>query len=448
MNLLEPEFRKIEEDKGSEYLRFYIQTCFEDFHSYDITLALEGMSAEMVTEVVEALEEPQGRAVFEYLMESVRTEVFLLFDKESQVNMIEKMAHDERIDLLKTLPKDLMQTICQRIPEEDMRDIRNLIGYDEETTGALMTSDYTFLSVGMIVSEALKKVREEAKNKETIYYLYVVDGGHRLVGFVSLRDLIMAKDSDEIKDIMKADVLRIQDEDDKKEAAQMISDYDLLALPVVNIQGKLVGIVTVDDVVDTLMEENTEEIFNLAAAGSPLDYFKSSILMVFKERVIWLIILVLVGFISSAVLRNFQPMIEASIALIFFLPLMCSAGGNAGTQSATVVIRGLAMNNIHVRDIGRVFIKECLVGILLGVCIGAFSFLRSLMMGTSLLLGLVVALSTTVTLILSTSIGCLLPLLSKRLNVDPALMSGPLIASLVDIFCIFVYFSIARVFLI
>lgn len=447
MNLIEPELRALYQSQTREEFSRYIHLCFVDLHPNDIATVLVGMQEELVTAVLDAIDLDRQVEIFYHLPDGLKKDIFMNFSFESQVEFIRLMLSDERIDLLKTVPKSLYSLIFEQLSDQDRQDISALINYPEDIVGSLMSSEYMFLLASMTVSQSLVKIRQEALGKETIYYLYVVDQNRHLIGFVSLRDLIVSDDKVLIQSVMKTDVLRVRDTDEQCKVSQLISDYDLLAVPVVTVQGKLVGIVTVDDVVDVLIDEDTEDILAMAAAGKPMDYFSSSIWMIYRERVVWLFVLVWVGFLSGLVLKNFESTLDKFLPLIYFLPLMCSAGGNAGTQSSTVIIRGMAVNEIRIEDIYRVFKKEFFVGILLGCSIGFLSCLRSLTLNSSLKLAFVITLSTTLTLILSTSIGCLLPLFCKKMKLDPALMSAPLIASLVDVFCIFLYFSVASVLL-
>jgi magnesium transporter len=315
--------------------------------------------------------------------------------------------------------------------------------YKEGTAGSILTTEYAFLSQDISASEALNELKKQAFDRETIYYVYVIDKDRKLLGFISLKDILIANGNELIKDIMNTNTISAHVNDDKEQVARNLSDYDLLAIPVVDSENKLVGIVTVDDVVDIIQQEHTEDIYKYGAAGDYVDYMGSHPRIIAKQRILWLLVLVAMGFISGMVMEKHAYQLQAVIALAFFIPLLSGSGGNAGTQSSTVIIRGLATGEIRIRDVLRIFFKELSIGAMVGLAMGILAALRALVLNKDTLLAITVGLAMIATVIVATTLGAVLPLLFKKMKLDPALMSGPFIASIVDIVSLLVYFRIA-----
>jgi magnesium transporter len=315
--------------------------------------------------------------------------------------------------------------------------------YQEDSAGALMTTDYASLPPGITVREAIEKIKLQAFDRETIYYIYIVGQDRELLGFVSLKDVIVSPSHRMIADIMNKNVISANVNDDKETVAQKLSDYDFLAIPIVNQNNHLVGIVTVDDVVDVVIEENTEDFYKYGAAGEAIDYMKSSPVQVAKQRVFWLVLLIFVGFLSAWVLQSNSSQVQKVVALSFFIPLLLGAGGNAGTQSSTVVIRGLATGNVDISDLFRVVRKEVTIGAMVGTFMALLVAIRATLLNGDPRLGLTVGLAMIANVSLATTLGAVLPMTFKKLRLDPALMSGPFITSIVDICSLLMYFKIA-----
>jgi magnesium transporter len=444
-SLIAPEIHEIMDDLD---FKQKIQDSFSDLHAYEVSTSLEGLEPFEIARILLALGIPKGVDIFEEFEDSDKSDIFLCFTLDERVTYIEEMSHDERIDLLKILPENIQNQVYRRIDQSDRDDIKKLMIYEEGSVGSLVTTAYASVKQDDSVKEALAHLRKTSLDKETIYYVYVVDKENRLLGLVSLRELIIAAPSTLIKNIMSSDVVSLCVEDDQEGASKLIRDYDLIALPAVDEKGVLVGIVTVDDLVDVVIEENTEDILNLGAAGKHVPYLSSSVLTAASQRGIWLFILICVGFVSGYVLERYQFIFDSVMPLVFFIPLLCASAGNAGTQSATIVIRELATDGIDLEDIWRVLRKEFLIGILLGVGLGLMAAIRAFFFDSQsdlgLKMGMTVGASMILVIIFSTSCGAILPIMFKKLNLDPALMSGPLISSLVDICCLLTYLEIAR----
>ncbi|HQO58235.1 MAG TPA: magnesium transporter [Candidatus Omnitrophota bacterium] len=441
MSLITPQIQEILKmpDKEQKLREF-----FSDMHPYDIFVLCEDMDNYGITECIKALGVPRGIDVFEYFEDERREEIFNCFSREWMADILEEMAPDDRADFVKFLPEVKREEILPLVARAERLDIKNLMEYQEGTAGSILTTDYAFLPPDITVRDAIEKIKQQAFDRETIYYIYVIDSERKLLGFVTLKDMIVAPSHKMVADIMLRNLISANVNEDKEAVAKKLNDYDFLAIPIVNDLNQLVGIVTVDDVVDVVIEETTEDIYKYGAAGEYIDYLKASSLHVAKQRVIWLLLLVFVGFVSAWILQQNAEIIERVVALSFFTTLLLGAGGNAGTQSSTVVIRGMATGNINLNDLLEVIRKELGVGVLMGAVLAVLVSLRALFITHGdPKLGITVGVAMIANVCLATTLGAVLPMLFKKINLDPALMSGPFISSIVDVFSLLIYFRIA-----
>ena len=409
-----------------------------------------------VAEFLESLEPAEIWRVLAALPLELRSEIFERFDLEDQselvsgrgraevARLLEEMPPDDRADLVQTLDEEARDEILPLVARAEREEIRRLSSYEEGTAGSEMSTDYVFVRADTKVSEAIAKLRSQASETETIYTVYVVDDQHRLKGVVSLEKLILARPNQTVGDIMKGEVIFARADEDREEVARDFAKYDLLAMPVVNDNGVLVGTVTVDDVVDVIEEEADEDIYHLAAAGEPMDYLKASIFEIARQRIAWLLMLVVVGCISGLIMRQNREVLEMYVALMFFIPLMCGSGGNAGCQATIVVVRGLATGEIMTTDVLQVFRKELLVGLVIGLTLAVITGGLSFLMERHFALSLTLALAMFCTVLVAKIAGCLLPILFNAIGVDPAHMSAPLITTIVDIGSLLLYLQLAR----
>ncbi len=439
-SLAGPEIREILEQ---EHYQEKLRELFDEMHPYDIFSLIEDLPPEDIARIIAALKE-KGIEVFEYFSDEDKKEIFYCFSRGKMVDLLEEMSSDERADFIKRLPEEIIDDILPLVAQADRNDIKKLVAYKEGTAGAIMTTEYANVPPDMTVEEAMDYLRKIAPNRETIYYIYVTDKARRLIGFVSLRELIVARKGAKIEDIMHKDVISVKASEPATEAAKKISDYDFLALPVVDENDALVGIVTVDDVLDVVVEEDTEDMLSYGATGVVHQYLEEPVFGIAKKRIMWLLILVFVQFISGAILQAHSAQLQAMIAIAFFIPVLSGTGGNAGSQSSTTIIRGLATSDISEDDMFRVFRKELMTGLMVGSFLGAIGFFRAQIMEKNVLLAITVFLSMVATVTMATVSGAVLPILFKKMKLDPALMSGPFIASIVDIVSIFIYLEIAR----
>jgi magnesium transporter len=442
LSLISPEIKEI---LNSPDATKQLKEIFGDMHPYDIFILCEDLEDTEIAECIKALGTPTGIELFEKFDDQRRDEIFECFSKEWMADILEKMAPDERADFVKFLPAERLEKVLPLIARAERIDISKLIEYKEGTAGSLLTTEYAWLPPDITLKEALEKIKAQAFDRETIYYIYVVDSDRKLIGFISLKDIMLAPSNSILQDVMYKNVISAHVDEEKEIVAKRISDYDFLAIPVVDDHDRLVGIVTVDDVVDVVIEESTEDMYKYGAVGEYLDYMKSSAFQMAQQRVLWLVILVCVGFISAWVLEHNTIHLKTVVALTFFIPLLLGASGNAGTQSSTVVVRGLATGGIKIRDLLKVMKKEITVGILVGMFMATVVSLGALLRKQSPEIGMTVGCSMVITVTLATTLGAFLPILFKRLKLDPALMSGPFITSIVDIVSLFIYFHIATI---
>lgn len=384
-----------------------------------------------------------------------RAETFTYFEPEQQLrlarelpraalaNLVSEMAADERTDLYKRFDQDQRDALLPTLAQAERESIRKLSAYEEGTAGALMTSDYAMLKKGMNVAEALYTLRHEAPDAETIYQAYVTDDERKLLGVVSLRELILADPDKHIQDLMVSDVVRGEVSDDQEDIAKKIARYDLLALPITDEQGVLIGIVTYDDAMDVVSEEATDDIHKSAGVSTVIGNLKSaSIGLLYRKRVFWLVLLVFGNLFSGAGIAHFEDIIVANIVLVFFLPLLVDSGGNAGSQSATLMVRALATGEVVMRDWFYLLGREALVALALGgtmaVAVSLLGFVRG-----DATVALVLALSMVAIVMLGCMIGMSLPFILSRFNFDPASASAPLITSVCDAVGVVTYLFIA-----
>lgn len=420
-----------------------LRDIFSGFHSRDIFILCEDLDPDENAIIVMALDYPQGVEFFQEFRTLQKLEIFKHFSKEWMAKVLEQMAPDERADFLKSLPEEQVDKILPLVAQAERNDIRKLLSYAEGTVGSVLTTEYASLPADITANEAIDRLKKQAFNRETIYYVYIVDCNRRLIGFVSLKDLLVAESSDVIQDIMFVNVISVHVDEDQAIAAQKLADYDLLAIPVVDAEERLVGIVTHDDVVDVLIEEYTEDIYRYGAVGEYIDYMNSRPFMIAKHRILWLLLLVVVGFVTGIIMEHYEIQMQAVVALVFFIPLLCGSGGNAGTQSSTVVIRGLATGEINMNDLFAVFRKELVIGSIVGLAMAILAGARAIILNKNPLLAVTVGLAMIATVIVATTLGAVLPIVFKKMKMDPALMSGPFISSIVDIVSLVIYFQIA-----
>lgn len=422
----------------------------------------EGLSALEPAEVWAVLRHtpsPQRSEIFSHLDEDLQVEVVRMLRREEMARLLADMPPDDRVDLFKRMPEELQESVLPALAQAEREDIRRLAAYKEGTAGAVMTSDYATLSPDLTAAQAIERLREVAPDKETIYYAYVVDAQRRLLGFVSLRDLILARRDAKIRDIMHRDVIFARVDDDQEDAARIIQKYDLIALPVVNGGDALVGIITHDDAIDIITQEHTEDMEKLMAIAGSHEagvYLKTPAWVHFKNRAYWIVGLAALGLVSGMIIHSFEDALMKLLILALYMPMVADTGGNTGSQAATVVVRALALREVSPRDTIRVLWKEFNVAILLAVVLGILSWAKVMFLsrgseipaGFSLgKIGAAIAVALALQVVTATLIGALLPLAAAKMKLDPAVVASPALTTIVDITGLMIYFSTAKVLL-
>ena len=393
---------------------------------------------------------PHDRAVeaFEYLPVDEQEALLNSLTNQEVRSILNDMSPDDRTELFEEMPAELVKKFISYLSSEERKLAGEILNYPPNSVGRLITPDFVQLYEDMKVKDALQHIRKVGLSKETIYHCYVLDKEKRLKGVVSLKRLVLMDPEAKISEVMFKEVIKVNVYTDKEEAANIFKRYDLIVLPVVDNNDKLVGIVTFDDLVDVLEDEATED-FERIAAILPVErpYMEAGFFSVVWKRSFWLIVLVLLESISSLVIQKYSQTIQKWVALSFFIPILIDTGGNAGTQSATIIIRSLAIGEVRVKDFFKIIFRESLVGLFIGGIIALVGAIRVLLQQNNWILSVSVGFSMGITIFLAAIVGGVLPLVFKKLKLDPALMSGPLITTIVDVLGIFIYFQVAHLFL-
>ena len=412
--------------------------------------------------------------IWEILEEEEKTRVFLLLDLERKVHLITELSKPDQERLILNLPMENTRALFYEVEPDDLVDIMQaatpevresvwnslsdsakqetkfLLRFDADDAAGLMTPRYLAIRSTLTVGQALAFIRSTGRDVETVYYIYVVDQLRRLMGVVSLKDLLFHDDSERIDAIMVRESVSVREDTDQEEVAKVLETYDLIALPVLDDYNRLLGIVTFDDVIDVIRNEQTEDVYKMGAMEGGLErYTESTIWQLIKKRIPWLVILLVAGTLTTNVINHFQSLIVAAAFLVWFVPVITQTGGNSGTQSSTLMIRGLATGEIHFRDIGEVVGKEILVGALMGILLGGVLWLRGVFLppGIGELQALAVGASLVFVVLFSSVIGAVAPLVISRLGMDPTVMAGPLMATVIDVAGLTIYFQVARLIL-
>jgi magnesium transporter len=453
--LFVPELRDLLAKKNVKGLREFCASS----HPATVAEFLGGLTPEEVWHVLTVLEPRLQAEIFGHLDEDLQVSLAEALKRQDLAGIVTHMSADERVDLLKRLPEDKQERLLPVLAQAEREDIRRLSSYAEGTAGAVMTSDYATLSPEQTASEAIAKLRREAPDKETIYYSYVLDSSRRLIAHVSLKDLILARPEKRVEEIMHRDIIFAHVTDDQEDAAQKIAKYDLIALPVVNGNNVLVGIITHDDAIDIIHQEHTEDMEKfMAITGSHETgtYLRTSSWGHFKHRCVWLVVLAALGLVSGYIVQSFEGLLLQFAILATFMPMLADTGGNTGSQSATLVVRALALMEISTRDMLRVLWKEFKVGLPLALLLAGLAFGRVILFaegsgrpdGYSVSsIGAAIGVALGLQVMTATLIGALLPLAVAKLKFDPAVVASPALTTIVDITGLFIYFMTAKLLL-
>ena len=411
----------------------------------DIAEFLDQLDLKTALLVFRLLPKDEAAAVFAYLSPLRQTELSKLVNENELQQIINDLFFDDKIDFLEEMPASVVKRIIQNSSEKERTLINQFLHYPEDSAGSVMTIEYVDLKKEMSVQAALERIRHTAPDKETIYVCYVIDASRHLEGIVSLRDLVIAAPEQKISEIMQQDIIFAKTNDDKEYIADLVKKYDLLAIPITDNEKRLVGIVTVDDILDVIEDENTEDFHKMAALQPTTEeYLDSSVLQMARQRITWLLFLMLSATFTGYIIRSYQSALEAVVALTVFIPMLMDTGGNAGSQSSTLIIRSLALNEISIHHLPKVLWKEFRVSLVVGSILASVNFIRILLVERyPVAVAATVSLTLVFTVMTAKIVGSSLPIFAKQLKIDPAIMASPLITTVVDTISLLIYFSLA-----
>jgi len=418
---------------------------------------LEQIQPADIAEILDELQSKDAIIVFRLLPKETAVDVFSRISADRQMEIstmvseeelkviIDELYFDDMIDFLEEMPANVVKRILRNTSEAERKLINQFLNYPENSAGSLMTIEFIDLKKEMTVEDALAKIRRIGMDKETIYTCYAIDPERKLEGIVSLKDLVLAPADKKVKDIMKTDIIYVDTYDDQEEVADIFKKYDLLSVPVVDQEKRLVGIITIDDIVDVIEQENTEDFHRMAAMNpTEEDYLSTSVLNLARKRITWLLFLMISATFTGYIIRYYEKALESVVALVAFIPMLMGTGGNAGSQSATLIIRSMALGEIEFRDILKVIWKEARISFLVGAVLALMNFLRIYYIENySLTIALTVSLTLLFVIMFAKLIGGILPIIAKKVGLDPAIMASPLISTLVDAISLTVYFTLA-----
>ncbi len=416
-------------------------------NSADIPSILEKLDDEDLIVVYRLLSKDKAAEVFAYLEPEMQEKLINALTDTELKEVIDELFMDDTVDLIEEMPANVVKRILKNMKSADRKIINELLNYPEDSAGSIMTTEFVDLKENMTVTEAFAKIKKIG-NVDNIYTCYVLSMTRKLIGVVQLRDLIFAKRNDFIKDLMKTDVISVMTEDDQEEVAKKFDKYDVNIMPVVDKENRLVGIVTIDDAMEVMVDETTEDFQKMAAITPSEDsYFKTSVFKHAKNRFIWLLVLMISSAVTGAVITHYENAFAAIPLLVAFIPMVMGTGGNCGSQSSTLIIRGLAKDEITTKDIFRAIWKEIRIGVIVGIGLFIANFIRIMLQYNDMKIAITVGLTLIGTTILAKTLGCILPIAAKKVNLDPAIMAAPLISTIVDTCSVMLFFNIAIVIL-
>ncbi|MDR0464761.1 MAG: magnesium transporter [Treponema sp.] len=426
-----------------------IKTLVSDMNTVDIAEIFEELDTEKIIQLFRILPKHIASDIFAYVgSDHQQTIIEALTDNEIS-EIVNKLFVDDAVDFIEEMPANVVKRVLKNVPPEKRKTINQILQYPENSAGSIMTTEYVDLRQDAKVKEAFDTIRSTGVNKETIYNCYVIGNDRLLVGAISAKTMMLARPQDRIGDLMDTNLVFARTTDDQETVADQFKKYNLLAMPVVDKEERLVGIITVDDIVDVIVEENTEDIHRMAALV-PTDeaYLKTSVFQHSKNRFVWMLILMLSATITGFIISSFEEGLTALPVLMAFVPMLMNTGGIAGSQSSTLIIRGMAVGEIGLSDVLIVIWKELRVAVLCGLGLGIVNFIRVLITNSqNWKLCLTISISLFFTILMAKTVGGILPIFAKRLKIDPAIMSAPLLTTICDAVSLIIYFSFAKIIL-
>jgi len=431
-----------------------LRALFSEINCVDIAIILEELSKEQLILAFRLLPKETAAETFVELDSETQELLIAAFNDRELKEIIDELYVDDTVDIIEEMPANVVKRILINTDSETRKAINEILKYPDDSAGSIMTTEYVDLKQHMTVADAFERIRKTGVDKETIYTCYVTDYNRKLLGLVTVKDLLLAAYTDIIGDIMEKNIIYAETIEDKEIVAHKFDKYDFLAIPVVDKEQRLVGIVTIDDAVDVIQEENTEDIEKMAAiTPSDKPYLKTSVFEMFKQRIPWLLILMISATFTSTIIVSFENALAQVAVLNAFIPMFMGTGGNAGGQSSVTIIRSLALNDIQFKDLPKVLLKEFSVSLICGITIAFVGFVKTLTVdalynpGITVTVAIIVSLTLALTVVLAKVVGCALPMLAKKIGFDPAVMASPFITTIIDALSLVVYFNIASAFL-
>ena len=420
-----------------------VRSILDVMNEVDIASLLSELEDRELALAFRLIPKDKAAEVFANMDSSMQKYLVEIFSEKELKELLDDLYMDDTVDILEELPANLVNRILDTVSTSDRALINQLLNYPEDSAGSIMTTEYVDIRENMTVAQAMAHIKQTGIHKETIYTCYVTER-RRLIGIVSAKDLMTTDDDVRIRDLMETEIISVSTHTDKEDVAQLFTRYDFLAIPVLDAEGLMVGIVTFDDAMDVMVEEATEDITKMAAINpSEKTYFETSVFAHAKNRIPWLLILMFTSIITGTIITKYENAFAAIPLLVSFIPMLMDTGGNCGSQSSTLIIRGIALSQIRFQDIFRVVFKEFRISLIVGSVLAVSNGVRIMIQYDDPALALVIALSLIGTVVAAKLVGCMLPLLASKAHLDPAIMASPLITTLVDIFSILIYFNIA-----
>ena len=434
------EITKLLEEKKYNVLKEKLK----EINSADIPPLLEELDKESVVKLFRILPKEQAGEAFSYMEPYMKEKLIQDLTDAELKGILNELFMDDTVDLIEEMPSNVVKKILKVVNAKDRKIINELLQYPEDSAGSIMTTEFIDLKETMTVEQALQRIRDIGIDSETIYNCYVLNRNRVLLGMINIKEILISKKEQIIKDLMTTNVISVNTLEDQEDAAKIFDKYDVYAIPVVDNENRLVGIITVDDAINVIQDEASED-FEKMAAMSPNEkgYFETSVFKHAKNRIVWLLVLMLSSAITGGIITNYEEAFAAVPLLVAFIPMIMGTGGNCGSQSSTLIIRGLATDEIELKDVLRALWKEFRVSIIVGITLAIVNGIRIMIQYNDIQLAIVIGLTLIATVALSKALGCLLPMFAKKIKLDPAIMATPLITTLVDIFSILVYFQIA-----
>ena len=441
MRLIFDEYIKLIED--GNYIR--LKNELNEENAANLAEFFEELSDENQLFVFRLLTKDNAADVFSYMDSDTQEHIVKSISDNEVRNIVDELFMDDTVDFLSEAPANLVTKVLRNTDEGKRELINKFLNYPENSAGSIMTIEFVQFHKNMTAIRAMEQLKKTGVDKETIYSCYVVDESRKLVGVLPLRKLILSDDDVIVKDIMNDDIIFVETLDDQEYISQLFKKYNLIAMPVVDKENRLVGIITVDDIVDVIEQENTEDIEKMSGLlPSDDEYLKTSVFVLAKNRIPWLLILMISGTISGFIMGLYDDILSRVIVLSTFVPLLMGTGGNAGSQASTLIIRGMALGEIEMKDILKVIWKEFKVGMISGLVLSSVNFIRlTIMQPQQFFVNITVSLSMLLVVVVAKSIGCTLPIIAKKCGFDPAIMAGPLITTIVDSVALLIFFNIA-----